>query len=161
MKKLLIAYYTKTNTTKEISEYIGQELKATFEVEILPLSEVKNLNDYEIIVIGAPINGMNWVPDAKTFVTEHLEQLKAKKVGLFYVSYLLDNGYGIWQKAIHGSLKAYAPPLNATIGEFYGRVDKPFGGFPRLLFGSKKEASLDRRDYKQIDEYIKRLKEMN
>lgn len=159
MSNVLITYYTKTNTTKEICEYIDEKLSGRGkDVTMLPLDQVQNLNAYDKIVIGAPINGMNWATDAKTFVASNEGTLKNKRVALFFDGYLLNNSYGIWNRAIKKSLSKYEAIIEPiAVGKFGGRVDKPFSGFPKLLFGSKKNAPLDRRDWSIIDAFIDKL----
>jgi menaquinone-dependent protoporphyrinogen IX oxidase len=129
----------------------------------MPLADVgdgskSNIDSFDAVIIGAPINGMRWVEEAKNFVERNAGIMQSKKVVLFYVSYLLDNGYGIWQKSIHGSLKKLVPLVKpVAIGEFKGRVDKPFTGFIRFLFGSRKDEPIDRTDWDHVDDFADNL----
>jgi menaquinone-dependent protoporphyrinogen oxidase len=160
MRKLLITYYSKTNTTKEICEYMSQKLsESNNEITVLPIDQVNELNTYDTVIIGGPINGMRWAEPVQKFTENNAEILKNKQVSLFYVSYLLDNGYKLWQKTIKKSLNKYKALMNPiAIGEFYGRVEKSFTGVPKLLFGSSKDAPLDRRDWSKIDAFIEQVK---
>ena len=152
MSKILITYYTKTNTTKEICEYIGNKLGENGDgITIKPISEANDIISYDKVIIGAPINAMMWVKEAKGFVLNNADILKTKKVGLFFNAYLIDNCYGFWNSRIKNSLKLLkkcVAPI--VIGKFGGRVDKPFKGFPKLLFGSKSNSPLDRRNWDEI-----------
>ena len=91
-------------------------------------------------------------------VINNIQILKDKQVYLFYVSYLLDNCYKLWQKSIRKSLNKYKNLVNPiATGEFYGRVEKPFTGIPKLLFGCKKDVSLDRRNWEIIDQFVEKI----
>lgn len=159
MQKVLITYYTKTNTTKEICEFISDEMQKKAEnTEVISINEVKDLSKYDKIIVGAPINGMMWVNDAKDFVIKNSEILKTKKVGLFFNAYLIDNSYGFWNSKIKKSLDKYINLVNPiSIGKFRGRVDKPFSGFPKLIFGCKSDAQLDRRNWVEIGKFIEKI----
>jgi menaquinone-dependent protoporphyrinogen IX oxidase len=110
------------------------------------------------IIIGAPINGMMWVKTAKEFVINNSTVLKTKIVGLFFDAYLIDNCYGFWNSKIKKSLSKFEDMVKPlAIGKFGGRVDKAFTGVPKLLFGNKSDAPLDRRNWESIDEFIKKM----
>jgi len=98
--KTLIVYYSRTGTTKKIAELIREKLSADIE-EIedtinrqgivgyfrsgrdamrknftkLEVFE-KNLNDYDLVIIGTPIWGWNMSVPVRTFVTEQKNNLK-------------------------------------------------------------------------------------
>ena len=161
MKNILLTYYTKTNTTKEICEYIMDQLKDTgCDLSLQPMENVKNLENYDLVILGAPIHGMNWATEAKAFADANLALLKDKKVALFYNAYLLNNSRKMWQKPIHKSLNTYISSLNPiAVGEFNGRVDSPFKGIPKLIFGSRPNEPLDRRNWADIDQFVIAVKE--
>ncbi len=145
MKRVLITYVTKTNTTKEAAAEIRQMLEAQgFLSDVLPIAEVASLTDYQAVIIGAPINGMSWHPDAKAFVTRFQQELNAVPTSLFLVSYLLFTGCNFWKKIIRKSLdKVSALVKPVSVGMFGGRIDKVFPALPRFLFGVKKDAPID------------------
>jgi menaquinone-dependent protoporphyrinogen oxidase len=163
MSKLCIAYVTKTNTTKEIAEEIGKIAREKeWTVKVLPLTAVTDLREYDAVLIGAPINGMQWLPAANEFVEKHQKVLNERPTSYFLVSYLLNSGAQLWRKLIDKSLNKagrIVPPF--SIGKFDGRVDAEFPAFARLLFGVKKGTPLDLRNWDQIrawaKEYIEKL----
>lgn len=159
MKEVLIAYYTETDTTKEISQYISDKLKIKeYQVTLQPLDQVKQLDKFNTIIVGTPIHGMQIDQNTKYFLDTNLDKLRQKTIGLFYNSYLLDNGHKFWQKAIRKAYNKYQNSLNpVAIGEFYGRIDKHFSGLPKLLLGPKETQPLDRRDWNQVDQFIDKL----
>lgn len=153
---VLVTYHTKTSTTKEFAEHIANSLyQRGLNVECLPMSGVISLSNYDAYILGAPINGMQWTPEATNFVNIHLNELRSKPFASFFTSYLIDNCRPTFQKAIKESLKkaTHDLPLLAE-GYFKGRIDKPFPAPLRLLFGAKKDMPLDRRDWQLVDSFV-------
>jgi len=163
MSKLCIAYVTKTNTTKEIAEEIAKVArKKSWDVKVLPVSAIEDLKEFDAILIGAPINGMQWLPEAVEFVENNQAVLKEMSTSYYLVSYLMNSGAKMWKKTIDKSLnKVTAMVQPAKIGKFDGRVEDEFGAIPRLLFGLKKGTPLDLRDWVAIRawaiEYLEEL----
>jgi len=157
MKKLCIAYVTKTNTTKEIAEEIGKIAREKeWTVKVLPLTAVADLREYDAVLIGAPINGMQWLPPAVEFVEKHQNVLAERPTSYFLVSYLMNSGAKMWKKTIDKSLNKVSELVQPfMIGKFDGRVEDEFGTIPRLLFGLKKDTPLDLRDWDQIRRWSK------
>jgi menaquinone-dependent protoporphyrinogen oxidase len=161
MKKVLIAYISKTNTTKEIGEHIKVALQnEEVSVDVLSFDEVKNIEDYNAVIVGAPINGMMWLPEATEFVIVNKDYLSKVPAAYYFVSYLFKNGRKMWRKAIDKSLKK---PISAVkpvaVGKFTGRVEKKFPRLFRWMFGIKKDLPLDLVDFKQADEFIAEFKQ--
>jgi len=163
MSKLCIAYVTKTNTTKEIAEEIGKVAREkSWDVKVLPVSAIDDPKEFDAILVGAPINGMQWLPEAVAFVEKNQTALKEISTSYYLVSYLMNSGGKRWKKMIGKSLNkviALVPPVK--IGKFDGRIEDEFPGFARLLFGIKKGTPLDLRDWDAIrawaKEYIQEL----
>ena len=167
MSKLCIAYVTKTNTTRVIAEEIAKVAREkNWDVKVLPVSAIDDPKEFDAILIGAPINGMQWLPEAIAFVEKNQTALKEISTSYYLVSYLMNSGAKMWKKMIDKSLNkvtAFVQP--AKIGKFDGRVEDEFPGFVRLLFGVKKGTPLDLRDWDAIrawaKEYIEELETSN
>ena len=161
MKKVLIAYMSKTNTTREVAEYIRKNLQTKeIKIDILKFHEVENITDYQFVIVGAPINGMMWIPQAHAFVQEHQQALKQIPVAYFFVSYLFKNGRKMWRNAINKSLdKPSALVKPVAVGKFTGRVEKKFPKFFAFVFGVKKDLPLNLVDLTQADEFIEQIKQ--
>ena len=161
MKKVLIAYISKTNTTKEIAEHIKVALQTEdVGVDVLSFNEVKNIGEYNAIIVGSPINGMMWLPQATEFVLDNKEKLGRVPVAYYFVSYLFKDGRKMWRKAIDKSLnKPIAAVKPVAIGKFSGRVEKKFPRFFAWIFGIKRDLPLDLVDFKQADEFVAEFKQ--
>ena len=85
MKKSLITYSTVDGQTKEICKRISNLSNNTF-VEVLPISEVKNLDQYEAIVIGASIRYGKYRKEVFEFIDKNIKQLENKDNAFFSVN---------------------------------------------------------------------------
>lgn len=161
MKSVLIAYYTRTDSTREIAERLASLLQHdNLRVEALPFSQDVNLSLYDIIVIGAPIHGMHWAKEASTYLEAHHDMLKNKPLALFYSSYLYHLARPFWQRQIAKSLDHYDNEFNVlTKGKFGGRIFEEFPTFARLLFGVYKHAPMDARNWTEVDSWAETLQE--
>jgi menaquinone-dependent protoporphyrinogen oxidase len=148
MKKVLVVYTTKTGTTRNYAEVMASALKGQgVEVDLKTLSEAGNMDAYDVVLIGAPINGMQLVPEAVSFVTANQTKLSGKKTAVFSVSYMHGKARVMWNKAIEKSTAKAAASVGALDWKvFPGRIDKPMPGFARLLFGFPADLPIDRQD---------------
>ena len=85
MKKSLITYSTVDGQTKEICKKISNLSNNTF-VEVLPISEVKNIDQYETIVIGASIRYGKYRKEVFKFIDNNIKQIENKDNAFFSVN---------------------------------------------------------------------------
>jgi flavodoxin len=76
--KALIAYFSETGNTKKVAEAIYEEIQC--EKEIKQISEIDNVNDYDLIFVGFPIQAFGPAQRGKEFLEN---QCQNKKVALF------------------------------------------------------------------------------
>jgi menaquinone-dependent protoporphyrinogen IX oxidase len=156
---VLITYKTHTGTTKEAAEVINNVFKLKkFEVDLLELSEVISINKYDIIIIGAPINGMRWIPEVLDFVSKNEMDLKSKKVACFALSYIITDGRSFWKnRIIRNFQRTYQSisPIDTKI--FGGRISEPMPAPARFIFGLPKGIPLDYRENKTVEQWAMSL----
>ena len=159
MSKVLIAYTTKTGTTKEISNEIANVFKEKgIEADVLSISEIKSLDEYTAVVVGSPVNAMRILPEAIKFVKDNQESLKKIPTAYFNVSYMLDLGREFVKKKIRTSLNSISKIVEPVkTGLFGGKVDSKLPGFARVLFGVKKGAPVDVRDSQKVRKWAEEL----
>lgn len=83
-KSILLAYATRFGSTQEVAETIAATLRqAGFEVDMQPMADVKTLDAYDAVVLGAAIYNAKWHADAHHFVSQHQEALEQRPVAIF------------------------------------------------------------------------------
>ena len=159
MKKILIVYYTKTNTTKEYAEYIKAKLESeNVIVDMLKFEEVKNLSEYNLVVVGAPINGMMWKEDATNFVKENSDVLIKLPTFYFFVTYIYENGRKMWKKMIESSInKVNKIVTPVSYYKFGGRLEARMPKIIEYMFGIKNQP-LNIMNYELVDKFINEIK---
>ena len=93
-KRILIAYASKSGTTREIAEAIGKTLSDKgASVCVQPVKAVGSIEEYRAVVIGSGIRMGHWLPEAEDFVKKNQTRLSQVPTAFFTVHLLhLDNG---------------------------------------------------------------------
>ena len=86
MNKILVAYATMAGSTLEVAQAVGEEIaKSGAQVEILPISEVKELKGYDGVVVGGPMI-MGWHRQALGFLKKHRAALQEIPLAVFVMA---------------------------------------------------------------------------
>lgn len=86
MSRILVTYATMAGSTAEVAQVVGEELaNCGYQVDILPLREVKALQPYEAVVVGGPVI-MGWHRDALGFLKKHREEFKRIPLAVFVLA---------------------------------------------------------------------------
>ena len=81
---ILVAYATKHGSTQEVAEAIAATLREhALEAEVQPASEVRALDRYGAVVLGAPLYSGRWHGDASRFLKRHRTALSERPVAIF------------------------------------------------------------------------------
>lgn len=162
MPRVLVGYATRTDTTKEVAERVGEVLSERgFEVSVQPLNANPSPAGFDAAVIGSAVNGGNWLPEALTFVNTNAAQLSAMPVTAFCVHIM---NAGADSKATAKRL-AYLDPVRDRISlrdEAYFLGKGPTAAEASRIarwafraFGGSGEG--DCRDWDAIDAWAKRI----
>jgi len=149
-KSILLTYATRFGSTQEVAEAITSVLReAGIEVEIQPMQEVRSLNGYDAVVMGAALYNTRWHQDAHEFLTKHQDVLQQQPVAIFALGPLntSDAAKRNSRRQLDKELAKYPWLKPATLEMFAGKYDpsKPgLGFFERLL------PARDYRDWEAI-----------
>ncbi len=83
-RSILIAFSSRYGSTQEAAEIVADALRqAGLRVALQPMREVKSLEHYDAIVLGAAIYNSKWHPDAHEFLSQHEGILRQRPVAIF------------------------------------------------------------------------------
>jgi menaquinone-dependent protoporphyrinogen oxidase len=82
--RVLVAYATKMGSTREIAESIVATLEAAgLQATAVAARDVRDLGEYDAVILGSALYAAHWQRDANRFVTHHRDALRARPVWLF------------------------------------------------------------------------------
>jgi len=103
MKKILIAYATMAGSTEDVARVVAEEIaKRGVQVDVLPVGEVKDLQAYDGVVVGAPMI-MGWHRAALGFLRRNRRVLQQIPLAVFIMAMSLTQTGEIRK----GDLKVY------------------------------------------------------
>ncbi len=164
--KILVAYASKSGSTVEIAKFIGNTFSKKKTVEVLKISEVTDLSRYSQVIIGSPIIYDKWIKEARHFIKDNEGVLAEKKVSFFLVCLVLCGNNEKTQKKADkyaSEIEKTTPKINVrNFGQFKGVLNYSKMSFKskimmKPLMASKGLKEGDYRDWKQIEEWTKRL----
>ncbi len=123
--RILVTYASRTGSTVGVAEAIGKALaESGAQVEVRPMSEVKDLASYDAVVAGSAIQAKQWLPEAMQFVQAHQKKLAQKPFADFLVCMTLAMKHGDYRSAVAEWLqpvRALVQPVSE--GMFAGALD--------------------------------------
>lgn len=151
---ILIAYATHAGSTTEVAESIAQTLRGEgLRADVLPAKEARSLENYQAVILGAPLYMFLWHKDAHAFLKRHHKALETLPLAIFAL--------GPWnnkpdelqsardQLAKELAKYAWLRPLDTTV--FVGRFDASKLKFPYNLIPAMKQMPYqDDRDWDAI-----------
>jgi menaquinone-dependent protoporphyrinogen oxidase len=83
-KSILLAYASRFGSTQEVAETIATTLRENgLDVDLQPMQEVKSLDRYDAVVVGAAIYNAKWNVLAHQFVSRYQDALAQLPVAIF------------------------------------------------------------------------------
>jgi menaquinone-dependent protoporphyrinogen oxidase len=132
--RVLICYGTRYGSAGEIAEKIGEILRnrgAIAEVVNLKKGKVKDLETYDLVVIGSGIQMGRWTKEPLNFLKKNREILARKKVALFVscMSATKPETCNQGRRDYLDKVDADFPEINPiSMGLFGGLIDPTRGG---------------------------------
>jgi len=81
---ILVVYASRYGSTQEVAEKVAATLRESgLEVDVRPTRQVRALEGYRAVVLGAPLYIGSWLKDARRFLTQHQAALAKLPVAVF------------------------------------------------------------------------------
>jgi menaquinone-dependent protoporphyrinogen oxidase len=155
-RSILLAYATRYGSTQEVAETITAALReAGFEVDIQPMQEVRMLDNYDAVVLGAAIYNTRWHPDAHHFLSQHQETLRQRPVAIFALGPLSTSDAAMLRsrRQLDRELEKYPWLKPVALEMFVGKLDPSKLGF----LGRLVSTASDHRDWDAIRSWANAL----
>jgi len=152
--RILIAYASKCGSTTEIAKSMGKVLlEKGYEVEILPVSQVKSMDGYDSILAGSAIRVGAWLPEAVEFVKNNQTTMQKIPTAIFTVHALNwenTSASEALRKNYTNAIKHLISPVDEVF--FAGKIDYSTMTFlEKMLSKAVKAVEEDRRDWTVIN----------
>jgi len=86
MVSVLVGYATAHGSTREIADRIADRLAADdVKVELRPMTDVREVEGYDAVVLGSAVHDQRWLPEAAAFADRLRSELVAKPLWAFSV----------------------------------------------------------------------------
>jgi len=155
-KRVLVGYVTRCGSTAEVADAIAAVLRASdLNVDVRPAREVRSLDGYDAVVLGAPLYFGKLLGDAPRFLARQRSTLQALPVAVFTLGAASDKPEE--RQAAEASFDAQMARCAwlkpASTRAFGGRWDPELLRFPFSLLKKALQAqpSSDARDWAAID----------
>jgi menaquinone-dependent protoporphyrinogen oxidase len=95
---VLVGYATRYGSTQEVAEAVAATLcEGGLAVDLQPLRDVRTLEGYHAVVLGAPLYIGHWHTDALQFLSQHREALTKLPVAIFALGPATTGNEKEWQ----------------------------------------------------------------
>ena len=161
---VLVTFATRYGSTREVAQSIADTLKESgIEVDFQLIREVRSVEKYQAVVLGAPLYMFRWHKDARRFLSKHRKEIVQRPIAIFALGPIHDEEKE-WQdvqKQLDKALAKY-PWLNpAAVEIFGGRFDPARLRFPySFLPAMKKIPASDIRDWAKIKSWAENLPDL-
>lgn len=141
MKKILIAYASKSGTVKMCAERLARELDG-HSIDLVDLNEnmPKDIDSYDFVAVGSSIRMGKLQSRAASFIDRFEPVLKKKRTGYFICCGFTDSADEYFANNIPSELLEYAVAYECFGGELDPKKHK---GFDRFVVRAVKNSVLD------------------
>ncbi|GAA3388182.1 flavodoxin domain-containing protein [Streptomyces roseoviridis] len=161
--RVLVAHAGVHGSTRSIAERIAARLQEQgARVGVLPVEEVGDPGEYDVVVVGSAVHDMAWLPEALSFVRAGADLLAARDVWLFSVG-MPAAARGPW-RALVGREEGHV--VGGLIDELHPRGHRLFSGViapehltptGRLKFQAMGLRYGDYRDWPAVDDWARHI----
>lgn len=160
---ILVAFATRYGSTQEVAEQIAATLREGGPtVDVQPVRQVRMLDGYRAVVVGAPLYMFDWLKDARDFLSRHRTALEKMPIAVFALGPTEDKEKD-WTETRQQFDKVLSkfPWLKPTAVELFGgKFDPARLTFPYNLIPALKQMPVnDIRDWEAIRDWANDLVE--
>ena len=156
-QSILLAYASRFGSTQEVAEAIAAALReGGLEVDLQPMEEVRSLDQYAAVLLGAAIYNAKWHPAAHQFVAQHQDALRQRPVAIFTLGPLSasEAARRNSRRQLNAELAKYPWLKPTAVQVFAGKYDP---ASPGLGFFDRLVPASDHRDWKAIRRWAEAL----
>ncbi|CAG0986571.1 menaquinone-dependent protoporphyrinogen oxidase [Anaerolineae bacterium] len=158
---ILVTFSTIYGSTQEVAEQIAATLREHGNaVDLQPIKQVRSLDQYRAVVLGAPLYMFHWHKDALNFLSRYRTALARKPVAIFALG-PLNNVEKEFQEAramLDKELAKFTWFAPVAIEMFGGRMEPAKFRFPHnLIPAMNKMPASDIRDWTAIRTWASNL----
>lgn len=161
MNRILVTYATRAGATAEVAAYMAEVLRRSTgtTVDVQNVQMVREVQNYDAVVIGSAIRMGHWLPEAVEFVKKNHETLSHIPVAYFLVSGLLRQDTPEMRHEVLTYLdhvRAICEPV--SIGLFAGEIDySKIDGLDRSIAEAVSSGEGDWRNWEAIRRWTQSL----
>ena len=151
---ILLGYATTSGSTQEVAEKIAEALRERgLLVDCQPIRQVKTLNGYSAVILGAPLYMFHWHKDAMGFLSKNRQILTTLPVAVFALGpfHIDEKEFTDARATLDKELVKYPWLSPVAIEMFGGKFDPKALHFPyNLIPALKNMPPSDARDWNTI-----------
>jgi menaquinone-dependent protoporphyrinogen oxidase len=158
---VLVAYATRYGSTQEVAEQVATTLReGGHTVDLQRARDVRTLEGYGAVVLGAALYMYRWHRDARRFLSRHRQALVDRPVAVFALGPVEDKEeqFQDARRQLDKALAKFPWFTPVTVAVFGGKFDPAKLPFPINRFAGSEPAS-DIRDWESIRAWTKGLPE--
>jgi menaquinone-dependent protoporphyrinogen oxidase len=158
---ILVTFSTVYGSTQEVAERIAATLREQgLEVDLQPAKQVRSLDQYRAVVLGAPLYMFHWHKDALNFLSKHRAALAQKPIAIFALGPInnVEKEFQDARAMLDKELAKYSWLTPVAIEIFGGKMDPAKFRFPHnLIPAMNKMPASDIRDWTAIRNWASNL----
>jgi menaquinone-dependent protoporphyrinogen oxidase len=133
---VVVAYATRYRSTQEVADAVAATMREQgLAVDSMPVRDVRTLDGYGAVVLGAPLYMFHWHKDALQFLERHRAALSARPVAIFALGPLHDDPkeFQSAREQLDKELAKFPWLTPTAIAVFGGKLDPAKFTFPHNL----------------------------
>ncbi len=155
-KKALIAYASKTGSTKEVAEFISDNLISKhFDTLVMHVDQVKNVKLFDVVILGTSLRLDKPLHESINFAQKFSRDLKNIPVACFALGLTMKESNEETKQKTLSMLQPLLSKISGSVevGMFGGKVDhQKLPWFWRLLAKKDDSGLMDEGDWRDWDE---------